>query len=91
MMRCRVTVSKAHQHQHQGCPYEVHLESIIPGAGEIVAARNAHEDVYVALRDAFAALHQQLERLVGLRHDRSKARGVKREISLTQTFTDREV
>jgi ribosomal subunit interface protein len=90
MTRCRVTISKTHRHQHQGCPYEVHLELIIPGAGEIVAARNANEDVYVALKDAFAALHQQLEKLTGLRHDRSRARGAKRELSLTQTFTDRE-
>ncbi len=78
LTRCRVTVSKEHRHHHQGCPYEIHAELTIPGASEIVAARNSHEDVYVALRDSFSALHQQLEKLVGRRQDRSKARGLKR-------------
>ena len=80
LTRCRVTMSKEHRHHHQGCPYEIHLELIIPGAKEIVAARNTHEDAYVALRDGFSALHRQLEELVGRRHDRSKARGAKREL-----------
>ena len=77
LTRCRVTMSKEHRH-HQGCPYEIHLELVIPGAKEIVAVRNTHEDAYVALRDGFSALHQQLETLVGRRHDRSRARGMKR-------------
>lgn len=79
LTRCRVTVSKEHRHHHQGCPYEIHLELVLPGAGEIVAARHSHEDAYVALRDAFSAMHQQVERLSGRREDRSKVRGLKRE------------
>lgn len=79
LTRCRVTVSKEHRHHHQGCPFEIHLELAIPGAGEVVAARHAHEDAYVALRDAFSAMHQQIEKLSGRREDRSKARDAKRE------------
>ncbi len=73
-------MSKEHRHHHQGFTYEIHIELIIPGAKEIVAARNANEDAYVALRDGFSALRQQLKELVGRRHDRSKALSAKREL-----------
>ena len=65
VMSCHVTVEAPHQHQQQGQLYEVHIDVRVP-RGEIVArrehrARPGHEDVYVALRDAFRAVRRQLE------------------------------
>jgi ribosomal subunit interface protein len=65
VMHCHVTVEAPHQHQKQGQLYEVRIDLTVPQA-EIVAhrehrARHSHEDVYVALRDAFRAVRRQLE------------------------------
>ncbi|MCW5619957.1 MAG: ribosome-associated translation inhibitor RaiA [Burkholderiales bacterium] len=62
---CRVTVEQMAQHQHQGRPFRVSVDLRVPGK-EIVANRDHHEDVYVALRDAFDAVKRQLEELVRL-------------------------
>ncbi len=63
---CHVVVSAPHQHQHKGNHYEVHVELRVPGT-ELAVTKNtgvsdAHEDLYVALRDAFEALERQLNR-----------------------------
>lgn len=58
---CRVTVEESHRHQHQGRQFEVRVDVRMPGREEIVASRHQHEDVYVALRDAFDAAKRQLE------------------------------
>lgn len=62
---CQVEVEAPHRHHHRGNLFEVRLRVTVPGT-EIVANRNpdedhAHEDVYVALRDAFRAARRQLE------------------------------
>src|SRR5690606_22918580 len=53
------------QHHHQGRPFRVSIDLRVPGK-EIVANRDHHEDVYVALRDAFDAAKRQLEETVRL-------------------------
>lgn len=65
IMGCRVVVEAPHRHHHKGRIYHVRVDLTVPG-GELVASRNqndkhAHEDAYVALRDAFAAIRRQLE------------------------------
>ncbi len=62
---CRVTVEQTAQHRHQGRPFRVSIDLRVPGK-EIVANRDHHEDVYVALRDAFDAAKRQLEETVRL-------------------------
>lgn len=62
---CRVTVEAPHKNHQQGNLYTVRVDLRFPG-GEIVANRShsedrAHEDVYVALRDAFKATRRQLQ------------------------------
>jgi len=64
--RCHVVVGAPHQHQHKGFHYEVHVELRVPGT-ELAVSRNtgtssAHEDLYVAIRDAFVAIEKQLGR-----------------------------
>ncbi len=62
---CRVLVEEPHLHQHKGKLFHVRIDVTVPG-GELVANRShddnhAHEDVYVAIRDAFRAIERQLE------------------------------
>ena len=65
IVSCRVVVEARHRHHHQGNLYHVRVDVKVPGA-ELVASRepsahHAHEDVYVAIRDAFDAAGRQLE------------------------------
>jgi ribosomal subunit interface protein len=61
---CRVTVSASSKHQRQGREFEIHIDVRVPGHGEIVINRQHDEDVYVALRDAFASATRQLDDIV---------------------------
>ena len=68
----RVVVEEPHRHQHQGKIFHVRVELSIRG-GTIVVNREAekwaaHEDVYVAIRDAFDAARRQLEDFDTRRH-----------------------
>jgi len=65
IMSCRVVVEAGHKHHHQGNIYHVRIDLKVPGK-ELVVSRDpsqhqAHEDVYVAIRDAFVAMRRQLE------------------------------
>ena len=77
---CRVTVEKEHRHHHKGGLFRVRIE--IDAAGKALAVTHtgpkdhAHEDVYVALRDAFNAAVRRLEDHVRERGGRVKAHEV---------------
>ena len=65
IMSCRVVVEAPHKHQHKGGIYVVHIDLTLPNK-EVTVSRapglnHAHEDVYVAIRDAFDAAQRQLE------------------------------
>jgi ribosomal subunit interface protein len=65
IMACRVVVEAQHRHHHKGYLYNTRIDITVPGR-EIVVSRtpdkhHAHEDVYVAVRDAFDAAYRQLE------------------------------
>ncbi len=60
IMTCRVVVETPQRHKHQGKLYSAHIDLTVPGA-ELVANRAQDEDVYVAIRNAFAAITRQLE------------------------------
>lgn len=57
---CKVTVGLAGKHQQQGKLFNVRVDIAAPGA-ELVVNRDLHEDMYVALRDAFDAARRRLE------------------------------
>ena len=63
--RCTVVIERPHLRQHQGQRYAVHITLAIPGPDINVsrdhAIDGAHEDIYVAIRDAFRAARRQLE------------------------------
>ena len=65
IMRCRVVVEPLPQHSHQGALHDIRIDIMLPD--EEIAIRHAHpgdhahEDPYVALRDAFRAARRKLE------------------------------
>jgi ribosomal subunit interface protein len=65
IMSCRVIVEQLHHHHHQGNLYHVRVDLKVPGRELVVnrapGAHHAHEDVYVAIRDAVDAMRRQLE------------------------------
>ncbi|HSD70330.1 MAG TPA: HPF/RaiA family ribosome-associated protein [Woeseiaceae bacterium] len=68
IVSCRVTVSAPHQHHRHGRLFRVSVDVRLPGS-EIVVNRepsehHAHEDVYVAIRDAFNAARRQVQDVV---------------------------
>jgi cold shock CspA family protein/ribosome-associated translation inhibitor RaiA len=77
---CRVTVEQEHRHHHKGNLFRVRVELDLPGRPLAVAHTgpkdHAHEDVYVALRDAFNAATRRLEDHVRERQGKIKAHGV---------------
>lgn len=103
---CRVVVESPHKHHHKGRIYTTTIDVTLPG-GKIAASRHpddhhAHEDAYVAIRDAFDAVYRQIEDYVRRqRHDvKSHAvppHGIIKELyphadyGVIETSDDREV
>ena len=61
---CRVTLEAGHRHHRQGNVYHVRVDLAVPG-GQITVNRepgedHAHEDLHVAIRDAFDAARRRL-------------------------------
>ena len=61
-----VVLAAPHQHKHQGNLFTCHIEVHLPRVEPIVIDHDpddnhAHEDAYVAIRDAFKALEKRLE------------------------------
>ncbi len=61
IMSCRVTVETPAAHKHQGKLFSVHVDVKVPGEEIASTRRHEHEDVYVAIRDAFDAVRRRLE------------------------------
>ncbi len=77
IMACRVVVESTHRHHRKGRIYHVRVELTVPG-GDIVVKRDppehhAHEEIHVAIRDAFDATRRQLEDHVRRSRGQTKA------------------
>jgi len=72
---CRVTIDAVNRQHTKGNLFQVHIDVGVPGK-QVSVGRNgknhAHEDVYVALRDAFNAARRRLDD-----HSRRKSGRVK--------------
>jgi len=64
IMHCHVVVEEPHKHQSQGRLFDIHIDLTVPGAHIAIQrahpGSHAHEDPYVALRDAFRAARRKL-------------------------------
>ena len=65
IISCEVVVEAPHRHHQKGKLYDVRINLSVPGddinVGRTGPQNHAYEDVYVAIRDAFAAASRQLE------------------------------
>jgi ribosome-associated translation inhibitor RaiA len=63
---CRVVIELPNKRHHKGNVFSVRVHLTTPGGGDIMVRRSpsqhqAHQDAYVAIRDAFSAARRQLE------------------------------
>ena len=56
---CRVVVEESDRRRRQGREFSVHVEVRVPGQEAKVSTQRRDADVYVAVRDAFEAVHRQ--------------------------------
>lgn len=66
LVGCTVVIDAPHNHSRKGGLYSIGIELRVPGTTPIHIGRphhddHAHEDVYVAIRDAFAAARRALQ------------------------------
>jgi len=59
---CRVAIDETGLHQQQGRQFHVRVEVRAPGHAEAIATLHHDADVYVALHEAFDAVHRQLDK-----------------------------
>jgi cold shock CspA family protein/ribosome-associated translation inhibitor RaiA len=76
IIRCRAVVSAPERHHRKGKLYVVRIQITIPGkdiwVNRSAGLDHAHEDVYVAIRDAFAAAIRCLEDAVRVKGGTTK-------------------
>ncbi len=71
IMGCRVLVEKPHRHHQHGVLHNVRIDMTVPGA-ELVVKRESHEDLQIAIRDAFDAARRQLQSYVNKQRQNRK-------------------
>ncbi len=71
IVRCHVVVEEQGRHRQQGRWFNVRLAVRVPGH-ELIVNRDHDEDVYVALRNAFASLTRRLEDVARRQHGQVK-------------------
>jgi ribosome-associated translation inhibitor RaiA len=85
IMRGTMVIEGRHHHHHQGNLYHVAIRAHLPNGDVNVShdpeRNHAHEDIYVAMRDACEAARKQLAAITrrsqapGLRHERARFDG----------------
>jgi len=77
---CRVVVEQDHRHHRQGNLFRIRLDVALPGKEVAINRKGpknqAHQDVYVAIRDAFAAAKRQIEDHARIRRGKVKTHEV---------------
>lgn len=68
---CRIVVKLSQKHKHQGKIYNVCIDVTVPGK-ELAVTRQYNQDIYVVIRDAFAAIERKLEEHSRKQHGRVK-------------------
>ena len=78
IIKCAVTVSQPHKRHRHGSEFNVSVVLEVPGS-EIAVTHIRHEDIYVAVADAFRAARRRLNDNVDLRRGFVKTHVVGRE------------
>lgn len=70
----RVTLESPHNNHHKGKVYHVGVEAMVPNHDIVVTHdqhdKHSHEDIYIAIRDAFNAVERRLKAVYGKQRDR---------------------
>lgn len=89
---CRVMVEAPDRHHRKGKLFHVRIDLGVPGKELVVSrhpkSKQAHEDVYVAVRDAFDAARRQLEDHVRRIEGRVKSHEVPAHGKVARMFPD---
>lgn len=77
IVNCRVVVEKPHKHRRGGNIYTVKIDLTVPEKKIVVnrehPMRKSHEDIFVAIRDAFEAARRRLEEYAEVERGELKA------------------
>lgn len=89
---CHVVVETPPRHHRKGVLYAVSIDLAVPG-GELVVNKNqndkhAHEDFFVAMRDAFNAMEKQLRGFAARGQGRVKTHEVPPHGTVSKLFLD---
>jgi len=89
---CRVVIEAPHQHPQKGQIYHVRVDLTVPGR-EIVVKRDPsehrpHEDLHLAIRDAFRAARRQLQDYVRERRGQTKIHDAPPHGRVTKLFPE---
>jgi cold shock CspA family protein/ribosome-associated translation inhibitor RaiA len=92
IMSCRVVVEAPHAHHRKGKIYAVRIDLTVVG-GELAVSHDgpldhAHEDVHVAIRDAFLAATRQLQDYERKRQRRTKTHETPTHGKVARLFPD---
>jgi ribosomal subunit interface protein len=77
---CRVSVEAPHKSQYNTQHYEVHISLTVPGTELAVTTNprpeeNFHQDIYVAIRDAFDTAERRLKSWAGKQREERRVEG----------------
>ncbi len=91
---CRVVVEPAHKHKHKGNLFQIRIDVTVPGKELAVTrepdAHQAHEDIYVSIRDAFNAMRRQLQEYVRIQRGDIKSHEVPPHGRITELIADQD-
>jgi len=92
IMSCRVVIRSPHRHHRKGHIFHVSIDAKVPGS-EVAVNRDpgehhAHEDVYVAVRDAFDALARRLQDVARRRRGDVKVHEAEAHGRISRVFPD---
>ena len=90
IIHCNVVIEAPDRHSHHGGLYGVHIDITVPGHEVVVSHQGpkdqAHEDVYVALRDAFRAARRQLQDVARKQRGKVKRHDLPRHAQVTKHY-----
>ena len=89
---CRVVIEAPHRRHRHGKLYQLRIDVVVPG-GELVINnathdKHAHEDVYVAIRDAFEAMERKLAQFSRRRNNEVKTHEAPNHGRIKSMFPD---
>lgn len=90
----RVTLETPHNNHHKGKVFHIGIEAFIPNHEIVVNHeqhdKHSHEDIYVAIRDAFNAIERQLKNIYAKQRKIDRTQGKMAEELVTMSEMNEE-